>query len=55
MTSQDLMDVADRMIAHPPSIGCVGDDLSKVPPYEDIKSFTETFVKEVQVCVCVCV
>ena len=48
VTAQDLMDVADRMISYPPSIGCVGDDLSKVPNYEDIKSFTSNFVEEVR-------
>ena len=42
VTKQDLMDVALRMMKSAPSVGCVGQDISKMPSYKEISDFTAT-------------
>ena len=37
------MRVASLMLEQPPSLGVVGHDLSQVPSYGDIKTFTQQF------------
>lgn len=36
VTKEDLLSVARRMVISPPVIGCVGNDLSLIPSYDDI-------------------
>jgi processing peptidase subunit alpha len=43
VTAEDLMGVARRMMLTRPAVGCVGHDLSKVPTYDDIDTFTEKY------------
>lgn len=47
VTEKDLMRVASLMLEKPPSIGCVGADLSQVPNYNDIKLFTQQYNHQV--------
>ena len=40
VTKEDLMGVALRLLKSAPSIGCVGQDVSKMPTYKEISDFT---------------
>jgi len=42
--AEDLLRVARALVLQPPSIGCVGHDLSKVPAYSDIVAFVKMYV-----------
>jgi processing peptidase subunit alpha len=46
ITKEDLMEIAGKMIESAPSIGCVGHNLSKVPPYEQIESYFNAYKGE---------
>lgn len=46
VTKEDLLRVAKDMLRYPPSIGCVGHDLSHVPKFEDINAFVKMYVEE---------
>lgn len=46
VTANDLMLVARKMVLTPPSIGIVGPNLTRIPRYEDIKSFTTQYRDE---------
>jgi processing peptidase subunit alpha len=39
VTAEDVMKVAQLMLAKPPSVGAVGHDLTHLPPYEKIAQF----------------
>lgn len=41
VTAEDIRNVAARMMQKPPSVGCVGENLSAVPQYESIASYTK--------------
>lgn len=43
VTAANLTQFARRMLASAPSIGCVGEDLSSMPTYEQIQTFTSTY------------
>lgn len=40
VTEADLMAVAQRLLLTPPAVGCVGQDISRMPSYEQILDFT---------------
>lgn len=46
VTAEDIQRLAQKMVVTPPSVGCVGPDLSRIPKYEDILRFTESTVEE---------
>jgi len=46
VTADDILRLAQKMIITPPSVGCVGPDLQRVPKYEDIRRFTENTVTD---------
>ena len=41
VTAEDIQRLAKRMLASPPSVGSCGHDLSKLPGYDMIKSYSE--------------
>ena len=43
VTKEDIMRVALNMVKSPPSISCVGGDITKCPTYDTIKDFTRSF------------
>jgi processing peptidase subunit alpha len=43
VTKEDLQNVARHMMRSVPVMSCVGSDLSKVPPYEDVKKSLDAF------------
>ena len=45
VTKEDLLAVGRRMLLSAPAVGCVGEDLSTIPPYELIHRFTENHRK----------
>jgi processing peptidase subunit alpha len=40
VTVENIQELATNMLKSPPSIGCVGEDLSKLPTYKQIADFT---------------
>lgn len=42
VTASDIRDLVRSMLKQPPSIACVGEDLSQVPTYEQLHDFTNT-------------
>ena len=46
ITKKDLLAVGQRLMNSAPAVGCIGEDLSKIPKYEEIKSFTEQYFAE---------
>lgn len=46
VSEKDLMKVANLMMEHPPAIACVGEDVSFLPSFEDIKQFTKSYNHE---------
>lgn len=46
VSADDILRLAQKMVLTPPSVGCVGPNLQRIPKYEDIKRFTETTVEE---------
>ncbi|KAJ1415744.1 Metalloenzyme, LuxS/M16 peptidase-like protein, partial [Ochromonadaceae sp. CCMP2298] len=49
VTAADIMAVAHKMMATPPSIGVVGRDLSHLPQYDVIAEFTKAYFLEASV------
>ena len=45
VTKEDLLAVGRRMLLSAPAVGCVGEDLSNIPPYDIIHRFTESHRK----------
>jgi hypothetical protein len=45
VTKEDLLAVGRRMLLSAPAVGCVGEDLSNIPPYEIVQRFTENHRK----------
>ena len=41
VTTQDILRISQKMLSTPPSVGCVGPNLSQVPKYELIESFSK--------------
>ena len=46
VTAVDIMAVATRMMKQVPSVGAVGSDLSKLPKYEHIASYSKAFYEQ---------
>lgn len=46
VTAKDLMDVAGLMLEKPPSVACVGHDVSHMSTYETIVNYTQQFNQE---------
>lgn len=47
ITQKDLMNVASKMLLNDPCVSVVGQDLSHVPNYNDIRRFTKDLYHEV--------
>lgn len=45
VTAEDIIEIATNMLKSPPSIGCVGEDLSKLPTYQQIADFTKQLIQ----------
>lgn len=43
VTAADIMNLANEMMSKPPSIACVGEDVSGMPAYEHLKVYTENY------------
>ena len=46
VTAEDIMKVAQRMMQYPPAVGVVGNDLSHLPQYSAIASYTKSFYEQ---------
>ena len=46
VTAQDLQELVDNFLSHPPAIGLVGHDLNSCPSYEEITKFVSSYVIE---------
>lgn len=43
VTAEDIMTFAKRILLSPPSISCIGEDVSQIPPYEHLQSYTTSY------------
>lgn len=43
VTAEDIMKVASKMLDGPPAVACVGEDVSHLPSYRDIKQFVQGY------------
>jgi processing peptidase subunit alpha len=48
VTAMDLQNIAKEMLSHPPSVSMVGEKITLVPTFDDIKRFTDAAKAELQ-------
>jgi mitochondrial-processing peptidase subunit alpha len=43
VTAEEIMAFVKEILQAPPSISCIGEDVSQIPPYEDLKRYTSNY------------
>jgi mitochondrial-processing peptidase subunit alpha len=43
VTADQIMSFVREILQAPPSISCIGEDVSQIPPYEDLKTYTSNY------------